>query len=218
MEKKKNKKVFLKVVIIGDSGVGKTSLIHRYTSTRFLQDFKPTIGAEFSNREVVINGQIVVAQIWDTAGQERYQSLGISFYRGADWCGIVFDRSDQNTFENLDTWKNAFLKHGAPKEEGQFPFLVIGNKSDLADDSLIKDREVQEWWKENGNLEYISTSAKDNTSVEEAFTKLIEKGMEREKVNIMDLPDRLSQKSRTINLQRDVDKDINRKPQKKKCC
>ena len=145
MDKKKGKKVFLKVVIIGDSGVGKTSLIHRYTSTRFLQDFKPTIGAEFSNREVVINGQTVVAQIWDTAGQERYQSLGISFYRGADCCGIVFDRSDRNTFENLTTWRNAFLKHGAPKEENHFPFLVIGNKSDLTDEVLIEDREVEAW-------------------------------------------------------------------------
>ncbi|CAI2380175.1 unnamed protein product [Moneuplotes crassus] len=218
MEKKKNKKVFLKVVIIGDSGVGKTSLIHRYTSTRFLQDFKPTIGAEFSNKEVVINGKTVVAQIWDTAGQERYQSLGISFYRGADCCGIVFDRSDHSSFENLDTWKNAFLKHGAPKEEGTFPFLVIGNKSDLDDGSLVKERDAQQWCADNGNLEYIETSAKDNTSVEEAFTKLIEKGMEREKVNLVELPDRMSQKNKTVNLQRDVAKDVNRKPQKKKCC
>ena len=82
--KPKKKKLFLKVVIIGDSGVGKTSLIHRYTTTRFLQEFKPTIGAEFSNKEVELNGQTIVAQIWDTAGQERYQSLGVSFYRGAD--------------------------------------------------------------------------------------------------------------------------------------
>ncbi|CAI2380213.1 unnamed protein product [Moneuplotes crassus] len=218
MEKKKNKKVFLKVVIIGDSGVGKTSLIHRYTSTRFLQDFKPTIGAEFSNKEVVINGQTVVAQIWDTAGQERYQSLGISFYRGADCCGIVFDRSEPGSFENLETWKNAFLKHGAPKEEGTFPFLVIGNKSDLDDGTLVKEREAQEWCSSNGNLEYIETSAKDNTSVEEAFTKLIEKGMEREKVNLVELPDRMSQKNKTVNLERDVAKEVNRKSQKKKCC
>jgi Ras-related protein Rab-7A len=146
MDKRKSKKkLFLKVVIVGDSGVGKTSLIHRYTTSRFLQEFKPTIGAEFSNKEVEINGQTVVAQIWDTAGQERYQSLGVSFYRGADCCGIVFDKTDRNSFENLETWRNAFLKHGAPKEDSEFPFVIIGNKADLTGELQIRNTEIQEW-------------------------------------------------------------------------
>ena len=218
MDKRQNKKVFLKVVIIGDSGVGKTSLIHRYTSTRFLQDFKPTIGAEFSNREVVIKGQPVVAQIWDTAGQERYQSLGISFYRGADCWAIVFDRSDRSTFDNLETWRNLFLKHGAPKENDQFPFLIVGNKSDLTEELLVKEKEMQDWCSEHGGLDYIETSAKDNVSVEEAFNKLIEKGMNREKVNQFNLPDRMSSEQKKVSLQRDVKSNVNRKGKKQKCC
>uniref|UniRef100_A0A7S3JP96 Uncharacterized protein n=1 Tax=Euplotes harpa TaxID=151035 RepID=A0A7S3JP96_9SPIT len=127
----KKKKVFIKAVIIGDSGVGKTSLIHRYTSTKFLQEFKPTIGAEFSLKELDIDGRLVAAQIWDTAGEERYQSLGISFYRGADCCAIVFDRSNRETFEHLDTWHSAFLSHCDPADGEEFPFVIIGNKSDL---------------------------------------------------------------------------------------
>jgi small GTP-binding protein len=78
------RKVFFKIVVIGDSGVGKSSLIHRYVKSQYMQDFKPTIGAEFSNKEIEIDGKKVVSQIWDTAGQERYQSLSTSFYRGAD--------------------------------------------------------------------------------------------------------------------------------------
>ena len=87
MEKEKRKakrKVFFKIVVIGDSSVGKSSLIHRYVKSQFAKDFKPTIGAEFSNKEIFINNKTVVSQIWDTAGQERYQSLSTSFYRGAD--------------------------------------------------------------------------------------------------------------------------------------
>ena len=80
----KKKKIFFKIVIIGDSNVGKSCLIHRYVKSQFAKDFKPTIGAEFSNKEIFVDNKTVVSQIWDTAGQERYQSLSTSFYRGAD--------------------------------------------------------------------------------------------------------------------------------------
>lgn len=83
-KKKSNRKVFFKIVIIGDSNVGKSCLINRYVKSQYSNNFKPTIGAEFFNKEVVVDGKIVVSQIWDTAGQERYQSLSTSFYRGAD--------------------------------------------------------------------------------------------------------------------------------------
>ena len=143
-----------------------------YTTTKFLQEFKPTIGAEFSNKEMEVDGKTVVAQIWDTAGQERYQALGASFYRGADCWAIVFDRSDRETYEHLAMWKKQFVSHCGCTDADKFPFLVIGNKSDLIDEVLIKDKEVQEWWKDNGALDYIEASAKDNVSVEEAFRTL----------------------------------------------
>ena len=85
------KKCFVKVVAIGDSGVGKTSLIQMFEQSKFTDNFKPTIGADFSNKEVVIDGKVCTLQIWDTAGQERYQSLGTAFYSGADCCFLVYD-------------------------------------------------------------------------------------------------------------------------------
>ena len=102
---------FFKIVIIGDSNVGKSCLIHRYVKSQYFKDFKPTIGAEFSNKEVLIDGKIVVTQIWDTAGQERYQSLSTSFYRGADWWAIVFDLTNKDSFDSLNQWRKDFIKH-----------------------------------------------------------------------------------------------------------
>lgn len=80
------KKVLLKVIILGDSGVGKTSLMNQYVNKKFSNQYKATIGADFLTKEVIVDDRIVTMQIWDTAGQERFQSLGVAFYRGADCC------------------------------------------------------------------------------------------------------------------------------------
>ena len=148
-----------------------------------------------------VDGRTVVAQIWDTAGEERYQSLGISFYRGADCWAIVFDRSDRETFEHLDTWKTAFITHCDPAEGNKFPFLVIGNKSDLTDEVLVKDKDAKQWCKENGNIEYIEASAKSNISVEEAFRSLITKGARREWDNEI-IPKKVTTHGRKLNFNR----------------
>ena len=103
------KKYIIKVVVIGDSGVGKTSIIQMFQNLRFTDHFKPTIGADFSNKEISIDGKIVTLQIWDTAGQERYQSLGTAFYRGADCCVLVYDITSTTSFDNVLNWKNSFL-------------------------------------------------------------------------------------------------------------
>ena len=104
-----DKKCFVKVVAIGDSGVGKTSMIQMFEHTRFTENFKPTIGADFSNKEITIDGKVVTLQIWDTAGQERYQSLGTAFYRGADCAFLVYDITNTWSFDNIPNWKNSFL-------------------------------------------------------------------------------------------------------------
>merc|ERR1712078_475636 len=85
------KKVLLKVIILGDSGVGKTSLMNQYVNKKFSTQYKATIGADFLTKEVMVGDRLVTMQIWDTAGQERFQSLGVAFYRGADACVLVFD-------------------------------------------------------------------------------------------------------------------------------
>ncbi|CAN9235316.1 unnamed protein product [Alternaria alternata] len=85
------KKVLLKVIILGDSGVGKTSLMNQYVNKKFSASYKATIGADFLTKEVLVDDRLVTMQLWDTAGQERFQSLGVAFYRGADCCVLVYD-------------------------------------------------------------------------------------------------------------------------------
>jgi len=103
------KKVLLKVIILGDSGVGKTSLMNQYVNKKFSNQYKATIGADFLTKEVMVNDRLVTMQIWDTAGQERFQSLGVAFYRGADCCVLVYDVNVAKTFDNLDSWLFFFV-------------------------------------------------------------------------------------------------------------
>jgi Ras-related protein Rab-7A len=99
------KKHFIKVVVIGNSAVGKTSLIQQFEHEKFSDSFKPTIGADFSNKELELGGKSVILQIWDTAGQERFQSLSSAFYRGADCCCLVYDITSRDSFEAIGVWK-----------------------------------------------------------------------------------------------------------------
>ena len=175
-----DKKCFVKVVAIGDSGVGKTSLIQMFEHLKFTESFKPTIGADFSNKEITINGRIVTLQIWDTAGQERYQSLGTSFYRGADCCLLVYDITNPQSFENLSKWKDIFLQKGLMTMPDTFPFIVVGNKVDIeAENRQVSTISLSRFCQENGNMLFIETSAKDNTNVEKAFRYLAEKAIAR---------------------------------------
>ena len=120
MEKEKEttsgqRKSFIKLVVIGDSGVGKSSLIHFFQKGFYTDNFKPTIGADFANKEVTLDdGRLCVLQIWDTAGQERFQSLSSAFYRGADCCAIVYDITDSSSFDHIKTWKDHFLSRSQP--------------------------------------------------------------------------------------------------------
>merc|ERR1719473_1870579 len=98
------KKVLLKVIILGDSGVGKTSLMNQYVNKKFSNQYKATIGADFLTKEVLLDEKLVTMQIWDTAGQERFQSLGVAFYRGADACVLVYDITNARSFSQLQTW------------------------------------------------------------------------------------------------------------------
>ncbi len=103
-----------------------------FENAKFTETFKPTIGADFSNKEIrTSTGRLVTLQIWDTAGQERYQSLGTAFYRGADCCLLVYDLTSKQSFENVLMWKNNFLSKSMVSNQDSFPFLVVGNKLDL---------------------------------------------------------------------------------------
>lgn len=161
-----SKKQLLKIIILGDSGVGKTSLMNQYVSKKFDNRYKATIGAEFLSKDVEIEGTSVTLQIWDTAGQERFQSLGSAFYRGADACILVFDVTQLESFSHLTSWMEEFTI-----QAGKRDCVLIGNKIDLAEKRQVAQRTAQNWCQKNedANIKYYETSAKDNSGVEEAF-------------------------------------------------
>ncbi|KAJ6996705.1 ras-related protein Rab7 isoform X1 [Populus alba x Populus x berolinensis] len=125
------RRALLKVIVLGDSGVGKTSLMNQYVYKKFSQQYKATIGADFVTKEVQIDDKLVTLQIWDTAGQERFQSLGSAFYRGADCCVLVYDVNIQKSFEILNNWHKEFVKQADPVDPEAFPFILFGNKIDV---------------------------------------------------------------------------------------
>ncbi|VDO54160.1 unnamed protein product [Onchocerca flexuosa] len=103
------KKALLKVIILGDSGVGKTSLMNQYVNKKFSNQYKATIGADFLTKDISVGDRTVTMQIWDTAGQERFQSLGVAFYRGADCCVLTYDITNASSFRSVEAWRDEFL-------------------------------------------------------------------------------------------------------------
>jgi len=174
------KKVLLKVIILGDSGVGKTSLMNQYVHRRFSSQYKATIGADFLTKEVMIEDKLVTLQIWDTAGQERFQSLGVAFYRGADACVLVYDITDAKSFDNLESWMDEFLVHAAPRNADTFPFVVLGNKADLASRRQVSASKAKSWAASKGDIPSFETSAKEALNVEQAFHTIAKNALQQE--------------------------------------
>jgi Ras-related protein Rab-7A len=164
-----------KVITIGNSGVGKTSLLKQFVESRFTKQYRATVGADYMQAQVMVDDKVLQLQIWDTAGQERFQSLGAAFYRGADCCILVFDLTDKESFASLDSWKEEFLAQCAPKDPEHFPFVLIGNKVDRTSERKVGTEEAKTWCKNNNDIPYYETSAKDRTQVEEAFIEIAKK-------------------------------------------
>ena len=108
--------VLVKLLLIGDSGVGKSCLLLRYSDDKFTTSFITTIGIDFKIKTIRLDNKKVKMQIWDTAGQERFQSLGVAFYRGADCCVLVYDVNNEKSFQNLENWREEFLAQASPSD------------------------------------------------------------------------------------------------------
>lgn len=201
------KKQLYKIIILGDSGVGKTSLLNQYVNNRYTQQYRATVGADFMAKEVMIDDRVVNLQIWDTAGQERFQSLGPAFYRGADCCVLVYDITNQKSFESLDSWRDEFLMQGNPKDPENFPFVVLGNKSDRENERKVATSKAQQWCKNHGNIEHFETSAKENQNVENAFQVIAKAAATQDKEEEIYFP-------KTVQLNNDK----NKQPAKSGCC
>nr|XP_033779553.1 ras-related protein Rab-25 [Geotrypetes seraphini] len=158
-----------KVVLIGESGVGKTNLLSRFTRNEFNHDSRTTIGVEFSTRTVTLDGLMVKAQIWDTAGLERYRAITSAYYRGAVGALLVFDITKHQTYNSVDRWLKELYDHA----DANIVVMLVGNKKDLGDQAREVPSEEAKMYAENSGLLFIETSALDATNVELAFETVL---------------------------------------------
>jgi Ras-related protein Rab-11A len=156
------------VVLIGDSGVGKSNLLSRFTRNEFNMESKSTIGVEFATRSVPCESKTIKAQIWDTAGQERYRAITSAYYRGAVGALLVYDISKKQTFENVDRWLTELRDHA----DSNIVIMLVGNKCDLRPQRQCPTEEAAAYAEKHG-LSFIETSALDSTNVELAFQKIL---------------------------------------------
>ena len=199
--------MLFKIVLVGDSSVGKTNLFLRYIKNEFDPQSKATIGVEFGTKIIKINNYNIKIQIWDTAGQERYKSITSAYYKGAQGAFLVYDITNKTSFLNIDKWIRDLKNNGDEK----IVLFLIGNKNDLDDDRVIDTNEGKNKAKEN-KMFFLETSAKNNDNVNKAFDEIIN--------NIFNVYKTLiEEEDNTINKGNGIDilntKDMNKK---KKCC
>lgn len=151
-----------KVVLIGNSGVGKSSVLSRYTDDHFSDNYISTIGVDFKIKSLECNNKKINLQIWDTAGQERFRSIVNSYYKGAHGIILVYEVTSQSSFKSLEYWINEVKKYNT----SDVPILLLGNKVDLEREVLKSDAES---YASRNNFLYIETSAKKNTNIDNIF-------------------------------------------------
>lgn len=157
-----------KIVLIGDSAVGKSNLLARFARDEFYPNSKSTIGVEFQTQKMNIEGKEIKAQIWDTAGQERFRAVTSAYYRGAVGALLVYDISRRRTFDNIGRWLNELQTHS----DMNVVTILVGNKSDLRDAREVTTAEGKALAESQG-LFFIETSALDSSNVAAAFQTVV---------------------------------------------
>eukprot|EP00262_Sarcandra_glabra_P000858 TRINITY_DN1090_c0_g1_i1.p1 TRINITY_DN1090_c0_g1~~TRINITY_DN1090_c0_g1_i1.p1 ORF type:complete len:216 (+),score=32.55 TRINITY_DN1090_c0_g1_i1:312-959(+) len=157
-----------KIVLIGDSGVGKSNILSRFTRNEFCLESKSTIGVEFATRTLQVDGKTVKAQIWDTAGQERYRAITSAYYRGAVGALLVYDITKRQTFENVQRWLRELRDHA----DSNIVIMMAGNKSDLKHLRAVTEEDAQVLAEKEG-LSFLETSALEALNIEKAFQTIL---------------------------------------------
>ena len=158
-----------KIVLIGDSGVGKSNILSRFTRNEFDLESKTTIGVEFATRSIQVESKTIKAQIWDTAGQERYRAITNAYYRGAVGALLVYDIAKHLTYENVERWLKELKNHA----DANIVVMLVGNKCDLRHLRAVPTEEAKQFAEKN-RLSFLETSALDSTNVEEAFESIVQ--------------------------------------------
>ena len=156
-----------KIIIIGDSAVGKSCILLQFSDKTFSENYVSTIGVDFKIRTMEVNGQNIKLQIWDTAGQERFKSITENYYRGAHAIAIVYDITNRDSFENVRKWVNEVDKIANP----QVCKIIVGNKTDLEEKRQVRREEGQAFADSLG-VPFIETSAKNAYNVQKLFEEM----------------------------------------------
>ncbi len=162
----------LKIVLLGDTGVGKTSLVYRFIENRFSTDFKSTLGVNLLKRTVEVEGNQVTVQIWDLGGQEAYKRLRKLYLDGASGALLVYDVTNTASFDHLTEWFNSFIETRSGR-----PAVLIGNKVDLKENKKVSTEQGKTFSNEKQCVEFIEASAKTGENVEAAFKNLIKSSL-----------------------------------------
>lgn len=161
--------LLFKILMIGDSGVGKSSIMLRFSGDAFNRTFIPTIGIDFKVKTIELRGKKIKLQIWDTAGQERYHTITAHYYRGAMGIMLVYDISDPTSFDNITKWMRSIQKNG----ESDAQIMILGNKCDMEDKRMIGKGKGQVIAIQHG-VRFLETSAMNNFNIDKAFLDLSE--------------------------------------------
>jgi Ras-related protein Rab-10 len=164
---KKSFDVLFKLLLIGDSGVGKTCVLFRFSDDAFNTTFISTIGIDFKIKTVELQGKKIKLQIWDTAGQERFHTITTSYYRGAMGIMLVYDITSGKSFDNISKWLRNIEEHASPGVER----MLLGNKCDMDDKRQVTKEQGERIAREHA-IPFLETSAKNNINIEEAFMTL----------------------------------------------
>jgi len=157
-----------KVVLIGDSGVGKSNLLSRFTRNEFNLESKSTIGVEFATKSIQADTKTIKAQIWDTAGQERYRAITSAYYRGAVGALLVYDISKRISYDNVSRWLKELRDHA----DQNIVIMLVGNKKDLRHMRQVQTDEAKDFCKQH-KLFFIETSALADSNVSTAFETIL---------------------------------------------
>ncbi|XP_068680033.1 ras-related protein Rab-35-like [Montipora capricornis] len=167
-----------KLLIIGDSGVGKSSLLLRFADNMFSGNYITTIGVDFKIRKINVGGEMVKLQIWDTAGQERFRTITSTYYRGTHGVIVVYDVTSADTFVNVKRWL-----HEIDQNCDDVQRILVGNKDDDPDRKVV-EREDSKKFAEQMGIQVFETSAKDNKNVEEVFNAITQMVLRQKKDQI----------------------------------